>query len=142
MDKIISMKDIRLTLAAIAKRAEAGERFTVVRDSKPVFRIEPLGAEPVQGTGSVRDSGAVWDAPGMAMEIPEKVRKQLGFPQGAKIVFYKDAEGHAAVRIAEVAPEFTSEEWSKFLKKTEAEPVTRFRNRKDALRHLDKLMGK
>lgn len=45
MEKIISMKDIRLSLAAIAKRAEAGERFIVVRDSKPVFRIEPCSAE-------------------------------------------------------------------------------------------------
>ncbi len=45
MDKIISMKDIRLSLSAIAKRAEAGERFIVVRDSKPVFRIEPCATE-------------------------------------------------------------------------------------------------
>ena len=39
---IVSMKDIRLSLAAIARRVEAGERFIVVRDSKPVFQIEPL----------------------------------------------------------------------------------------------------
>ena len=45
MDKIISMKDVRLSLAAIARRAEAGERFIVVRDSKPVFRIEPCASE-------------------------------------------------------------------------------------------------
>ena len=48
MDKIISMKDIRLSLATIAKRAEAGERFVVVRDSKPVFRIEPCSADASQ----------------------------------------------------------------------------------------------
>jgi antitoxin (DNA-binding transcriptional repressor) of toxin-antitoxin stability system len=39
---IVSMKDIRLSLAAIARRVEAGERFIVVRDSKPIFQIEPL----------------------------------------------------------------------------------------------------
>lgn len=39
---IISMKDMRLSLAAIARRVEAGEHFIVVRDSKPVFQIEPL----------------------------------------------------------------------------------------------------
>ena len=139
MDKIISMKDIRLTLAAIAKRAEAGECFTVVRDSKPVFRIEPLGAEPAQKRDSVRDPGDAWGEPGMAMEIPEKVRKRLRVPQGAKIVFYEDADGHPAVRIAEAAPEFTPEEWARFLKKTEAEPVTRFSSRKELLRHLGKL---
>ena len=45
MDQIISMKDVRLSLVAIARRAEAGERFIVVRDSKPVFRIEPCSSE-------------------------------------------------------------------------------------------------
>ncbi|MBU9889717.1 MAG: hypothetical protein KTQ49_07605 [Candidatus Omnitrophica bacterium] len=44
---IVSMKDIRLSLAAIARRVEAGECFIVVRDSKPVFQIEPLS-----GSGS------------------------------------------------------------------------------------------
>ncbi len=46
---IISMKDMRLSLSAIARRAEAGECFIVVRDSKPVFQIAPLsrsGASP------------------------------------------------------------------------------------------------
>ena len=44
---IISMKDIRLSIAMIARRAEAGERFIVVRDSRPVFQIEPLGTAGV-----------------------------------------------------------------------------------------------
>jgi antitoxin (DNA-binding transcriptional repressor) of toxin-antitoxin stability system len=151
MDKILSMKDIRLTLAAIARRAEAGESFTVVRDSKPVFRIEPLGGggyemPPTgsgQRSGGVRDSGeAAWASAGVEMEIPEKVRKRLRFPEGARIVFFKDADGHAAVQLAEIPVEFTPEEWGEFLRKTEAEPVTRFRNRKEALRHLGKLMRK
>ncbi|MFH1024930.1 MAG: hypothetical protein V1809_16240 [Planctomycetota bacterium] len=41
MSKIISMQDIRVSLAAIADEAEAGESFVVIRNSKPAFRIEP-----------------------------------------------------------------------------------------------------
>lgn len=42
MPTIISMQDIRTSLAVVAKRASAGESFVVVRNSKPAFRIEPL----------------------------------------------------------------------------------------------------
>jgi antitoxin (DNA-binding transcriptional repressor) of toxin-antitoxin stability system len=42
MDTIISVQEIRTSLGAIASRAEAGESFTVVRNSKPAFRIVPL----------------------------------------------------------------------------------------------------
>lgn len=41
METIIAMQDIRQSLASIARRAERGERFVVVRNSRPVFRIEP-----------------------------------------------------------------------------------------------------
>ena len=42
MDSIISVQDIRTTLGAIVKRAERGESFTVIKNSKPAFRIIPL----------------------------------------------------------------------------------------------------
>ncbi len=42
MSVVISMQDIRLRLADIAQRAEEGEDFTVVRNSRPAFRIVPL----------------------------------------------------------------------------------------------------
>ncbi len=42
MSVVISMQDIRLRLADIAKRAEKGEDFTVARDGRPSFRIVPL----------------------------------------------------------------------------------------------------
>jgi hypothetical protein len=41
MPTIISMQDVRMSLAAIAKRAGTGESFVVVRNSRPAFRIEP-----------------------------------------------------------------------------------------------------
>ena len=41
MSKIISMQDMRLSLASIANQAQAGETFIVVRSSKPVFKIIP-----------------------------------------------------------------------------------------------------
>ena len=42
MESIISVQDIRTSLGSIADRAERGESFTVVRSSKPVFRIVPI----------------------------------------------------------------------------------------------------
>jgi len=41
MSKIISMQDMRISLASIANQAQAGEAFIVVRNSKPVFKIIP-----------------------------------------------------------------------------------------------------
>ena len=41
MSKIISVQDIRQSLAAITNQAMAGETFVVVRNSKPVFKIVP-----------------------------------------------------------------------------------------------------
>ena len=41
MSKIISVQDIRQSLATIANEAQAGETFVVVRNSKPVFKIVP-----------------------------------------------------------------------------------------------------
>lgn len=88
---IVSMKDIRLSLAAIARRVEAGECFIVVRDSKPVFQIEPLpgaGSSPQRGLSfgdftqkvdRVRDSGETTWTP----DAVEKVIQEM-YREGAK----------------------------------------------------------
>jgi len=85
------MKDIRLSLAAIARRVEAGERFVVVRDSRPVFQIEPLsglGTNPQHGISfdaftkkidNVRDSGETeWTPAAVEKVIQEMYRERSG----------------------------------------------------------------
>lgn len=39
---IIGIKELQGNLKRVANATERGETFTVVRDSKPVFRIEPI----------------------------------------------------------------------------------------------------
>lgn len=41
-ESIISVQDLRSSLASITDRAEHGESFVVVRSSKPAFRIVPM----------------------------------------------------------------------------------------------------
>ena len=43
MEKIIGLKELRENLPAYEKRIAAGDRFIVVKKSKPVFRICPIG---------------------------------------------------------------------------------------------------
>ena len=84
---IVSMKDIRLSLAAIARRVEAGECFIVVRDSKPVFQIEPIsGSNPQRGMSfdnftqkvdRVRDAGETeWTPTAVEQVIQEMYRER------------------------------------------------------------------
>ena len=40
--EIIGMKELHRNLKRVADRALKGRSFTVVRDSRPVFRIEPI----------------------------------------------------------------------------------------------------
>ncbi len=42
---IIGIKELQLNLKRVADAAQKGSSFTVVRDSKPVFRIEPMPME-------------------------------------------------------------------------------------------------
>ncbi len=42
MSTIIGIKELQRSLKKVADAAGRGETFTVVRDSKPVFRIEPI----------------------------------------------------------------------------------------------------
>lgn len=41
-DTIIGIKELHKNLKRVADATLRGARFTVVRDSKPVFRIEPI----------------------------------------------------------------------------------------------------
>ena len=85
---IVSMKDIRLSLAAIARRVEAGESFIVVRDSKPVFQIEPISRSHsqrgmsfdnfTQKVDRVRDSGETeWTPSAVEQVIQEMYRERI-----------------------------------------------------------------
>jgi antitoxin (DNA-binding transcriptional repressor) of toxin-antitoxin stability system len=42
---IISVKDLRLNLEAYAQKVRRGASFTVVKQSKPIFRISPVDDE-------------------------------------------------------------------------------------------------
>lgn len=76
------------------------------------------------------------------ISIPKKVREKLRLAKGQKVVFLEDEKGRIVLEHAEVPIEFTHEEWREFLRRTEKEPVTRLRGRRQALRHLDRLMKK
>ncbi len=76
------------------------------------------------------------------ISIPKKVREQLRLQTGSRLVFLDDGKGHVYIQEAETPVDFTQDEWKRFLVKTQAEPVTRVKNRRDALRHIDKLMEK
>lgn len=43
---IIGLKELRQNAGQIAERAQKGERFTVVKRSKPVFMISQVQATP------------------------------------------------------------------------------------------------
>jgi len=63
MSKIISVQDIRQSLAAIANQAQAGETFVVVRNSRPVFKIVPAGdADTLRRDASLAEITARLDA--------------------------------------------------------------------------------
>ncbi len=76
------------------------------------------------------------------ISIPKKIRERLHLQKGGKVVFLEDEKGNVIVQEAETPVEFTQDEWRKFLSKTEAEPVTKVKGRKEALHHLTKLMRK
>ena len=76
------------------------------------------------------------------VSIPKKVRERLRLRTGSRLAFLADSKGHVYIQEAETPVEFTADEWKRFLAKTESEPVTRAKSRKDAMRHIDKLMGR
>ena len=50
MNKILGIKELQLNLKRVADAAQKGESFTIVRDSKPVFTIQPIKDEGRTGT--------------------------------------------------------------------------------------------
>jgi len=65
MSTVIAMQNIRTSLASIAKRAEAGERFLVVKNSKPSFYIIPANSNNIKK-----------DTPNLSLEdITQKIDK-------------------------------------------------------------------
>ena len=52
---IIGIKELHRNLKRVADAALKGASFTVVRDSRPVFRIEPAPTRAYKKTGTVED---------------------------------------------------------------------------------------
>ncbi len=50
MNSILGIKELQVNLKRVADAALKGASFTVVRDSKPVFRIEPIAVGTRTGT--------------------------------------------------------------------------------------------
>ena len=76
MSTIIAMQDIRTSIAAIARRAEKGEEFIVVRNSRPSFRIVPLDRDQKSRAPalSLKEMTDRIDRPGGVTEItPEEI---------------------------------------------------------------------
>ena len=42
MERIISLKELRLNMQKYADKTQKGESFVVVKQSKPVFKITPV----------------------------------------------------------------------------------------------------
>ena len=42
MERIISLKELRLNMQKYADKTQKGESFVVVKQSKPVFKIPPV----------------------------------------------------------------------------------------------------
>ncbi|MBI4353188.1 MAG: AbrB/MazE/SpoVT family DNA-binding domain-containing protein [Candidatus Omnitrophica bacterium] len=76
------------------------------------------------------------------ISVPKLVRERLHLQGGAKVVFFEDEEGHIILEEAEIPFGLTQKQWEEFIAKTEKEPVTEFRGKAAALRHLDRLMRK
>ena len=76
------------------------------------------------------------------ISIPKKVRQKLHLQKGNKVVFLEDDNGRIVIEEAEAPVEFTRKQWDDFLAKTKKEPVTRVKGKKQALRHLDRLIKK
>jgi len=76
MSTIIPMQTIRESLAMIARRAEQGEEFVVIRNSRPSFRIVPIEKNDTQYTADIpvrtlRDMTAAIDAAASSDDISE-----------------------------------------------------------------------
>ncbi len=67
------------------------------------------------------------------ISIPKKVREKLHLQKGSKVVFLEDKAGHILIQEAEGSIEFTHEQWEAFLQKTQKEPVTQVKGKREVL---------
>ena len=75
--------------------------------------------------------------------IPKIVQEKLHLKKGEdRIVFFEDQKGRVYVEGVETPVQLSAEDWKAFLAKAEKEPVTRYKNKEDALKHLDRLKRK
>lgn len=42
MEKLVSLKDLRLNMDKYAKEVKAGKSFIVLKQSKPLFKLSPI----------------------------------------------------------------------------------------------------
>ena len=74
-----AMQDLRRSIAAIARRAEQGEEFVVIRNSRPSFRIIPYHA-PCAATPpalSLKDITTRIDSTHAAANVSARVVDQI-----------------------------------------------------------------
>ena len=76
-ETLIAMQDIRQSLAEIAKRAEHGGEFVVVRNSKPSFRIVPYARRRRRAAPSLEEITARFDASGIGRKITPRSLDQI-----------------------------------------------------------------
>jgi len=56
MDRVISAKDLRLSLPRIVERVRRGERITVLYRSRPALRLVPVSEDALGQTSLEEDS--------------------------------------------------------------------------------------
>ena len=74
--------------------------------------------------------------------VPKRVREKLHVQKGDRIAYFEDEKGRVFVEGVETPMELSAEDWKAFLAKVAKEPVTTFKNKQDALKHLDRLKRK
>jgi len=97
MSTIISMQDIRLSLASIADRVAKGEQFTVIRNSRPAFRLVPCEDYPEAGARE----------PGRPLLTVREVRERLTATAASRRIRPEDVD--AAIREARTIRTSSSE---------------------------------
>jgi antitoxin (DNA-binding transcriptional repressor) of toxin-antitoxin stability system len=73
MQKIMGIKELQLNLKRVADAAQKGESFTIVRDSKPVFTINPVIENMLERTGTLEDLLAAASFKGGPKDLSQKI---------------------------------------------------------------------
>ena len=76
------------------------------------------------------------------VSIPKSVREKLHVQKGSRVAYFEDEKGRIFLEEVETPVQLSAEDWKAFLAKAEKEPVTTFRSKKEALKHLDRLKRK